>query len=605
MTKRNTILLALGIVGFVFFAGVRGQKIESDFDFNAASRIPVLHGGRVKPLAGVAKNALMFISGKSSLRVEGEKKIAIEWLFEMMARPQNANQLAVFRIDHPEVLAIMSKRQDEGKYYAFNDLFAYFDHISEQAKTARELSAEKRGSFQRAIIKLDNQLGTYLQLQYVFYPHQMQSLTDAVSRFAQLSTNGVERVSSSLKEKTIDPDIAEFLFLFKEFRSIDQEPVIRVIPPQSAVGEWSGFSGGVLHALHAKKIDPISLAYAKIMDSYRFADPDLFNANIQNVSTLLNDRHIKHSYRYKLESVFIQINPFYNALPLYLLIFFLVILAWFKWQRLQYLAYTLLGFTFVIHTIGLIMRMLIQGRPPVTNLYSSAVFVGWTAILICFLFERIFKNGVGTLVSAVTGFTTLIVAHHLAFQGDTLEMMQAVLDSNFWLATHVVTITMGYGGVFVMGFIAHIYIFRGLFTKSLDSKLAKSLFSMTFAAAIFALLFSTVGTILGGIWADQSWGRFWGWDPKENGALLIVLWLAVMLHARLGGLVKQQGWMVLAVFANIITAFSWFGVNMLGVGLHSYGFMDKAFMWLVLFCGIELVVMWLGGFPRRHWKSKQ
>lgn len=603
MKKRNTLLLAIGIVGIVFFAGIRGQNIDSEFAFNKASSLPVLHGGRVKPLVGVAKNALMYISGKSSLRFEGEKKFAIEWLFEMVAKPQSANQLAVFRIDHPEVLAIMSKRQDAGKYFAFNDLFSYFDQISEQAKTARELSTEKRGSFHRAIIKLDNQLGTYLQLQYVFYPHQMQSLSNAVTRFAALSTNGVERVSASLKDKTVDPDIGEFLFLFKAFRSIDQEPVVLVLPPKSDSGEWSSFAGGILHALHAKQVDPISLGYAKVMDAYRFGDPDLFNANIDTVSRLLSERNIQNGYRYKLERLFIQINPFYNALPLYLLIFFLVILAWLKWQRLQYMAYTLLGFTFVIHTIGLITRMLIQGRPPVTNLYSSAVFVGWTAILICFLFERIFKNGVGTLVSAVTGFTTLIVAHHLAFQGDTLEMMQAVLDSNFWLATHVVTITMGYGGVFVMGFIAHIYILRGVFTKSLDTKLAKSLFSMTFAAAIFALLFSTVGTILGGIWADQSWGRFWGWDPKENGALLIVLWLAVMLHARLGGLVKQQGWMVLAVFANIITAFSWFGVNMLGVGLHSYGFMDKAFFWLVAFCCIELVVMWIGGIPRKSWKS--
>ncbi len=91
------------------------------------------------------------------------------------------------------------------------------------------------------------------------------------------------------------------------------------------------------------------------------------------------------------------------------------------------------------------------------------------------------------------------------------------------------------------------------------------------------------GTILGGIWADQSWGRFWGWDPKENGALLIVLWNAIILHARWGGMIKERGLMAMAVFGNIVTSFSWFGVNMLGIGLHSYGFMDKAFPWLVGF----------------------
>src|SRR5437763_1739057 len=86
-----------------------------------------------------------------------------------------------------------------------------------------------------------------------------------------------------------------------------------------------------------------------------------------------------------------------------------------------------------------------------------------------------------------------------------------------------------------------------------------------------------VGTVLGGIWADQSWGRFWGWDPKENGAVLIVLWCAIILHARWGGFIRQRGLMVMAIFGNVVTSFSWFGVNMLGVGLHSYGFMQKAF----------------------------
>ena len=117
-------------------------------------------------------------------------------------------------------------------------------------------------------------------------------------------------------------------------------------------------------------------------------------------------------------------------------------------------------------------------------------------------------------------------------------------------------------------------------------------------------MFSFVGTVLGGIWADQSWGRFWGWDPKENGALLIVIWLAIMLHARIAGVVKAKGFMSLAVFGNIVTSFSWFGVNMLGIGLHSYGFMDSAIMWLVLFSISQLLIMIIGLLPSRYWKSK-
>jgi hypothetical protein len=116
-------------------------------------------------------------------------------------------------------------------------------------------------------------------------------------------------------------------------------------------------------------------------------------------------------------------------------------------------------------------------------------------------------------------------------------------------------------------------------------------------------LFSFVGTVLGGIWADQSWGRFWGWDPKENGALLIVLWNALVLHARWGGLVRDRGIMNLAVFGNVVTSFSWFGVNMLGIGLHSYGFMDAAFKWLMIFVGSQTVIIGLGLLPLNVWSS--
>src|SRR5206468_7480867 len=196
-----------------------------------------------------------------------------------------------------------------------------------------------------------------------------------------------------------------------------------------------------------------------------------------------------------------------------------------------------------------------------------------------------------------------------------MEMLRAVLDTNFWLATHVVVVTLGYASTFFAGLLAICYILLGLGTPVLsrvlrpqsspsplngeragvrggavrsasvrpDVDVGKALNKMVYAIICFATLFSFVGTVLGGIWADQSWGRFWGWDPKENGALLIVLWNALILHARWGGLVRDRGLANLAVFGNIVTSFSWFGVNMLGIGLHSYGFMDAAFKWLVGF----------------------
>jgi ABC-type transport system involved in cytochrome c biogenesis permease subunit len=276
---------------------------------------------------------------------------------------------------------------------------------------------------------------------------------------------------------------------------------------------------------------------------------------------------------------------------IYLLALLTIFISW-MWQGelLRRTGFALMMAGGTIHTLGLVARMVLQGRPPVTNLYSSAVFVGWGVVILGMVFERIYRRGIGTGVAAAVGFTTLLIAHHLAADGDTMEMMRAVLDSNMWLATHVVTVTLGYSATFLAGTIAVAYALRRQFISKPDPETTRALVSMAYGVVCFAILFSFVGTVLGGIWADQSWGRFWGWDPKENGALLIVLWNAIILHARLGGLVRERGLMTLIIFGNVVTALSWFGVNMLGIGLHSYGFMDQTFWVLALFVASQLVI---------------
>jgi ABC-type transport system involved in cytochrome c biogenesis permease subunit len=218
--------------------------------------------------------------------------------------------------------------------------------------------------------------------------------------------------------------------------------------------------------------------------------------------------------------------------------------------------------------------------------------------------EYFYRNAIGSAAAGLVGFGTLMIADRLHLNGDTLEMMRAVLDSNFWLATHVVVVASGYSATCLAGFLALIYVFRGMFTTTLNQATADALARMVYGIVCFATLFSFVGTILGGIWADQSWGRFWGWDPKENGALVIVIWNSIILHARWGGLVKQRGLMCIAVFGNIVTSWSWFGVNMLGVGLHSYGFTDAAFWTLVIFMLSQIAVIALANFfPPEKWRS--
>ena len=262
---------------------------------------------------------------------------------------------------------------------------------------------------------------------------------------------------------------------------------------------------------------------------------------------------------------------------------------------------------FLPHTFAIVARCFLSGYPPVTNLYSSAIFIGWAAVAAGIVIELVFRKkaaGMGNLVGGIAGFATLLIAHFLAGDGDTMEQMRAVLDTRFWLATHVITISFGYMATFVAGTIGVFYIFGGLFTRRLDEETGENLYRMMYGTTCFALLLSFVGTVLGGLWADDSWGRFWGWDPKENGALLIVIWNAIMLHARYGKMVGHRGFAVMAVGGNIVTAWSWFGVNQLGVGLHSYGFTQSAAFWLMAFAASQLIICAVGLLPVRIWRSE-
>ena len=368
--------------------------------------------------------------------------------------------------------------------------------------------------------------------------------------------------------------------------------------------DWENIGLDLLDVIKGEPISPYTTGYASLTMAYRANDVTMFNQTVG----ILRERFIAdfpgEIKRVHFERIFNKIQPFAVSMELYVLAFLAICLSWIRWATtLNKVAFWILLLALLIHTAGLISIMYIQGRPPVTNLYSSAVFVGWGAVLLGAFLERFYRNGLGAAMAALVGFCTLIIAHHLAMEGDTLEMMRAVLDSNFWLATHVVIITFGYSAMFFAGMLAIAFIVGGIFVRSFSQKSAQNLSGMVYGITCFAALFSLVGTILGGIWGDQSWGRFWGWDPKENGALMIVIMGAILLHARWGGVVRERGIMAIAVFGNIVTAWSWFGTNLLGVGLHSYGFTDKGFKWLAIFCLSQLVFILLANLPWTYWRS--
>ena len=206
---------------------------------------------------------------------------------------------------------------------------------------------------------------------------------------------------------------------------------------------------------------------------------------------------------------------FTKSLIFYIISFLLLLVSWMiKPKIFNKLAFIAMAIGFIIHGYAIIIRMQIMGRPPVTTLYESVIFVSFITLLLAIVLEFFRRDGLGSFVGSISGIILHFIGFSYAADGDTLEMLVAVLDSNFWLATHVTTITMGYGASLVAGFVGHLYLLQNILNPKKKVKL-KSLFKNLFGITLVALFFTLFGTILGGIWADQSWGRFWGWDPRK------------------------------------------------------------------------------------------
>ena len=185
-----------------------------------------------------------------------------------------------------------------------------------------------------------------------------------------------------------------------------------------------------------------------------------------------------------------------------------------------------------------------------------------------------------------------------------MEMMRAVLDTNFWLATHVVTVTLGYASTFVAGFLAIIYILRGVFTDHALGGNRANRWRGWFTASSVSPRCSASSARCWAASGPTSRGAGSGAGTRRKTARCSSCFgTPTILHARWGGLVRERGLMNLAVFGNIVTSWSWFGVNMLGIGLHSYGFTDAAFHWLMLFVASQLAIILLGLMPQKLWRS--
>ena len=633
MKKLVPILALVIAVGFAVKT-LRPPKNETSFDVVGFSKLPVLVNGRLKPLDTVARSSLLQLQARQRVSSPNisEPLVAspIEWLLEVMFRSEKADTFPTFTIDNPDLLTLVGKTEENLKIqydstakkvlsivgfipshhrrFSLNELTPHIAAIQAQKELAQPVEAAVRTPFQRAVMQLYHNLVHYQQLRHALVAPGREDFLGDLLKFQETVAAGRAAVIAKMDKQPHDEAAAAAMLEISErFAIMAESTSFLVIPPPAGVTDptaWRPAGAALLETFRTGQVNPSALAYAGFAHAWRNNKPEQFNKLIELFRTDLANRFGPELKKCESEVRFNAAQPFYTSMTLYGCAFFIAIFSWLVWpQALGRAAFWFVAVAWIVATAGIATRMWLEGRPPVTNLYSSALFVGWGAVGLCLVLEHFYRNAIGSVAAGVIGFATLLIAHHLSLSGDTLEMMRAVLDSNFWLATHVVMVTTGYSATFLAGFLALIYVIRGLFTKTLDKATADALSRMVYGIVCFATLFSFVGTILGGIWADQSWGRFWGWDPKENGAMIIVIWNAIILHARWGGMVRQRGLMCLAIGGNIATAWSWFGTNMLGVGLHSYGFTDAAFVALTAFAISQVVIIAIANLPLEKWRS--
>ncbi len=548
--------IGLGVAGlYVLASMIQPSDPPGEMRIHEFGKLPLVFQGRVKPFDTLARNSLMQLSGKQSFKdADGKSQPAIRFLLDLLSetlrKEPKARTAQVIKIESDLILSFLGLPQRSGFLYSYSELQDSMSRIAGEVNRARKAPKESRTEFDRRILELDSKLDLFIALGQLDIPH--------------------------------------------------------MVPPGGEGDEWKPLAQAIQQAEGRGQVDVQARSLFTILLAYGGGHADDFNKELEAYQKRVSGRVPDEVAAGRFENAINHFQPFYAGLILYIVAFLLAVIGWtIRGDTLNRTALYIIGLTFVVHTAALVIRMYLMDRPWVfvTNLYSSAIFIGWACVIMGLVVERIFRNGIGNVVGSFVGFATLIIAHNLAQGGDTLEMMQAVLDTNFWLSTHVTCITLGYASVYLAGVLGMIYILAGFLSKRIDEETARGVYGITYGILCFATFFSFTGTVLGGIWADQSWGRFWGWDPKENGALMIVLWCALILHARWGGLIRQRGVAVCAVIGNIVTTWSWFGVNLLSVGLHSYGFKDGTKIAILVFVATQLAIITLGLLPLRHWAS--
>lgn len=538
---RKVVLFTLLLISLLYSEGIYSQ-------------------GRIKPFDSFSREVLYHFNGKTSFQEFSAKELVLK----IIQDPASTEDFELFKINRAEIAALLHL-DSKKRYHSYSSLKK--SELLLQQYNEREdkhpITLELKEIYKNK--RLYESLAHALDYKRPWIQIETDSLKSELGLDLAKSSYSPEELLSKirLQDSTLLSDAALWWrdsLLFQTYMSLQESP-LRIYPSEKEgelVSAWDYLWRGV----------PIP--------SYSIPPEE-------------------NSLKLRVEVFYHQWNLPQKALILLgLAILMGFITRVFENRFIKRVQIILLGSCGLLLTLTLGLRAFIMQAPPLASLYEVMLLV---LVLISFILGFLFIKKsltIAIIPSSLLMFILLFFAQNALVQGDSFSVLPALLNSSFWLTTHVFTIALGYSGMILSGLWAHLCMLK----PSTQNH------RVLYGILVFGMSFTVIGILLGGIWADLAWGRFWGWDPKECGALFLVLWAMISLHAKAGRVITQEGFVFFSAWNMIIVALCWFGINLLGIGLHSYGFQRGIELSLLIFIIADsFLIFFLASIQRRQMRS--
>lgn len=477
--------------------------------------------GRMKPVASLNKQILNKLSGKNEMFGMDYNQIVLG----MLTRPEYWRFVKMIKIKTPRLKKLIGVDESEN-FISFADVFKEGKYLLiDEINQANRVNPNERGTFEKDLIQVDERLN----IAYLVYSGELFKI------FPKLEVNNTKWYA-----------------------------------PLSAIEEFEGENKMAVEMMVKGLINYV------IMENWDLANQ--FMSHINEYQEKAGANIIPSKTQMEYEMIFDKIDIFpkltlayvFSGFILFIVAFASVFNEKLKSKALTYTFFGLLAVLFAVHTFGMGLRWYISGHAPWSDTYESLLYISWSAIFagVTFFRKSLLALSASVIVAGIFMFTA-----HLSHIDPQITNLVPVLKS-YWLTIHVSILTGSYGFLglgAILGFMAMLlFIFRSPQRKNIDETI-KHITTINEVALTIGLVALTIGNFLGGVWANESWGRYWGWDPKETWAYVAIVTYVLVLHLRLiKGFNTAFVFSVASLLAFSTILMTYFGVNFYLSGMHSY-----------------------------------